>query len=80
MGQDELTPRELDVLELLALGLSYQAVAQTLGVTANTVRTHVRAIYAKLGVNSKTAAVITGVIRGLIDIEGRAHGREAGRR
>lgn len=43
MGQDELTPRELDVLELLALGLSYQAVAQTLGVTANTVRTHVRA-------------------------------------
>ncbi len=80
MGQDELTPRELDVLELLALGLSYQAVAQTLGVTANTVRTHVRALYAKLGVNSKTAAVITGVTRGLIGIEERAHGREAGRR
>lgn len=71
MGQDELTPREGDVLQLLARGYSYPMVARALGVTANTVRTHVRAIYSKLGVSSKTSAVITGVCRGLIDLEGR---------
>lgn len=53
----ELTERELEVLTFIAKGFSYQEGAQMLGVSANTVRTHVKRIYQKLAVNSRTQAV-----------------------
>lgn len=53
-----LTEREHDVLRALAKGLTYAASASKLGVSVNTVRVHVRAIYGKLAVRSKTAAVM----------------------
>ncbi|HJZ97208.1 MAG TPA: response regulator transcription factor [Candidatus Solibacter sp.] len=58
--QDEdhgLSPRELAVLGLLAEGYSYTALAGQLGITANTVRNHIRAIYEKLHVHSRSEAV-----------------------
>jgi DNA-binding NarL/FixJ family response regulator len=52
-----LTERELEVLTFIAKGFSYQEGAAMLGISANTVRTHVKRIYQKLAVNSRTEAV-----------------------
>lgn len=52
-----LTERELEVLTFIAKGFSYQEGAAMLGVSTNTVRTHVKRIYQKLAVNSRTEAV-----------------------
>ncbi|MBL8352719.1 MAG: response regulator transcription factor [Burkholderiaceae bacterium] len=52
-----LTDRELDVLTFIAKGFSYQEGAAMLGVSTNTVRTHVKRIYQKLAVNSRSEAV-----------------------
>jgi two-component system, NarL family, response regulator LiaR len=62
---DVLTPREHDVLICLAQGRSPAEIADELGVSANTVRTHTNKIFAKLGVHSRleAAAVARGVLR-----------------
>jgi two-component system response regulator DevR len=62
----ELTPRELDILRLLAEGLSNQVIAERLGITRNTVRNHVQSILAKLEAHSKLEAVATAVREGII--------------
>jgi LuxR family maltose regulon positive regulatory protein len=54
---DPLSARELDVLSLLATDLDGPAIARELVVSLNTVRSHTKSIYAKLGVNSRRAAV-----------------------
>ena len=54
---DPLTRRELEVLALLASDLSGPAIARQLVVSLNTVRTHTKGIYAKLGVDSRRGAV-----------------------
>ncbi|MBV9712125.1 MAG: response regulator transcription factor [Ktedonobacteraceae bacterium] len=53
----ELTVREMDVLRLLATGLSNGEIAQRLSISAGTVRAHLSAIYSKLAVHSRTAAI-----------------------
>lgn len=53
----DLTPREREVLELLANGLLYKEIAEKLGITYDTVHTHLRTIYEKLQVRSRTQAV-----------------------
>jgi len=62
----DLTPQELRVLSLLAEGSSYQAVADRLGITINTVRKYVRAVYDKLHVHSKSEAVAKALRTGLL--------------
>jgi len=52
-----LTEREAEVLRLLAAGLSYEEVSGLLCVSVNTVRTHIRAMYDKLGVHNRTHAI-----------------------
>ncbi|MGQ0598981.1 response regulator transcription factor [Aquabacterium sp.] len=52
-----LTARELDVLDWIARGYSYEEVAANLQVALNTIRHHVRGIYAKLGVHTKVDAI-----------------------
>lgn len=52
-----LTPQELNLLKLLADGHSYQSASQSLGITINTVRDHIRSVYDKLHVHSKSQAV-----------------------
>lgn len=63
-----LTRRERSVLAMLAEGKSYAEVGEKLGVSENTVRSHVRSIYEKLNVSSKTEAVMAGLRLGLVRV------------
>lgn len=63
---EQLTERELEVLRLLAEGLTYARMAERLVVSVNTVRYHVKGVYAKLGVEKQTQAVERGRALGLI--------------
>lgn len=63
---EQLTPRELEVLRLLAEGLSNKAIAQQLDISDHTVKFHVNAIMNKLGAQSRTAAVVQATRLGLI--------------
>ena len=67
-GEIHLTPREHEVLELLAAGLSNKRAAKQLGVSEHTVKFHAQAIYSKLGVQSRAAAVTRGVQLGLLSV------------
>ena len=51
-----MTPRELQVLRLVAVGKSNREIASTLVISENTVARHLQNIFAKLGVSSRTAA------------------------
>ena len=61
-----LTPRENEVLQLIAKGLSYQRIADTLGMSPHTVTTHIKQIYRKLAVNSRGEAVFEAMQLGLL--------------
>ncbi len=63
---EALTPREVDVLELVAEGLSNKAIAARLGISDQTVKFHVAAIAGKLGAANRTDAVRRAVRQGLI--------------
>ena len=64
--REALTPREIEVLSLLAEGLPNKAIAQRLDISDQTVKFHVAAIYGKLGAANRTDAVRRAVRRGLI--------------
>jgi DNA-binding NarL/FixJ family response regulator len=66
--EEPLTPRERDVLEIASRGLSNREVAAELGISEHTVKFHLGAIYGKLGVSTRTAAVRRGLRRGIIEI------------
>jgi len=61
-----LTARELEVLQLLASGHSYKTAADVISVSVDTIRFHIRNIYAKLHVNSKSDAVLKALRAGLV--------------
>ncbi len=61
-----LTPREMDVLRLLAAGHSNKEIARALHLVEETVKFHVRHILSKFGVQSRTQAVITAIRLGII--------------
>jgi two-component system, NarL family, response regulator LiaR len=64
---DELTPRERDVLRLIARGQSNKRIALELGMAEKTVKTHVSHVLAKLGVADRTQAALYAVRTGLAD-------------
>jgi DNA-binding NarL/FixJ family response regulator len=64
--QAALSPREVEVLTLVARGLSNKEIAQQLGTAAGTIKIHVQNILAKLGASDRTHAVTIGVQRGII--------------
>lgn len=65
-----LTPRESQVLRLMADGLRNKEIAGRLGISEQTVMSHIKAIFEKLGVNDRTKAVMVALHRGIIDMDG----------
>jgi DNA-binding NarL/FixJ family response regulator len=63
----ELSPRELDVLVLMARGMENKQVARALGISEATVKTHIKSIFERLGVRSRAEAVAVGLRTGLIE-------------
>ena len=63
-----LTARELEVLRLVARGLSNKEIAADLRITTHTVKYHLAAVLEKLGVRSRTEAVSLGVRKGLVPL------------
>ncbi|MFE6996538.1 response regulator [Microbacterium sp. NPDC057659] len=63
-----LTPRELEILGLVADGATNRAAGERLHLSEATVKTHLLSIYAKLGVGDRAAAVAEGFRRGLLDV------------
>lgn len=61
-----LTPREIEVLNMLGSGLGNKAIAKRLNISDHTVKFHVSSIFQKLGVSTRTEAVAVGVRLGLI--------------
>lgn len=66
---EPLSAREHDVLTLLARGRSNKEIARSLDLSVRTVETHLRSIFTKLGVTSRTEAVITAVREGVVDFD-----------
>ena len=65
---EELTAREREVLQLVALGLANKTIARDLAISEHTVKFHVAAILAKLGAGSRTEAAHIGARRGLVTL------------
>jgi DNA-binding CsgD family transcriptional regulator len=57
-GRSQLTPREIEVLDLAAHGMTNQQIAERLGVTVHAVKFHLAGVYRKLGVANRTEAVV----------------------
>jgi len=70
-ADDPLTPREREVLRLIARGLSNRLIARELALAEKTVKAHVSAILAKLGVADRTQAALYAVRSGMVDGGGR---------
>ncbi len=66
---DQLTEREFEVLRLAARGLKNQDIAQELSLSVRTVQTHLSNIFNKMGVGSRTEAVIEGLRRGWLTLQ-----------
>lgn len=64
---DALTPREVDVLTMLCVGLDNKSIGLRLGIAPGTIKTHVKTVLHKLNVHSRTQAVIQAMRRDLID-------------
>ncbi len=62
---DDLTPRETEILSLLAEGQSNKVIARNLGISDGTVKLHVKAILRKLGIHSRVEAAVIAVENGL---------------
>ncbi|MCX6006843.1 MAG: response regulator transcription factor [Chloroflexi bacterium] len=66
---EKLSVRELEVLRLAATGMANKEIALTMGLNIRTVKGHFADIFAKLGVSSRTEAVITGVRIGFLSVD-----------
>jgi len=67
--RSELSPRELEILRLIAKGSSNKEIANTLDISEGTVRVHASNIFAKLGCNDRAQAVSEAFQRGIIHID-----------
>jgi DNA-binding NarL/FixJ family response regulator len=63
---EALTPREIEVLRMLGSGLTNKEMARLLGISDHTVKFHISSILAKLGVSTRTEAVMQGIRRGFV--------------
>jgi len=68
-GQEELTPAERKILQMIVGGNSNKQIAYELNVSENTVKTHVKNVFEKLGVSDRTSAATLAIKRGLVRID-----------
>jgi DNA-binding CsgD family transcriptional regulator len=61
-----LTGREVEVLELIAEGLTNQEIADRVYISINSVKTYIRSAYRKIGVNSRSQAAVWGLQHGIV--------------
>ena len=66
---DDLTPREIEVLRQLALGRSNKEIADALSISDETVKTHVGHVFSKLQVENRSQAIVQALKRGLVSLE-----------
>ncbi len=66
-GPAGLTPREIEVLTLIARSASTRQVARSLGITPKTAETHIERIYAKIGASNRSTATLFAMQHGLLD-------------
>ena len=69
IGQETLTPAETNVLRMIVGGMSNKEIAFALDVSENTVKTHVKNIFDKIGVSDRTSAATTAIKRGLVRVD-----------
>lgn len=63
---EALTPREAEILKLMASGIGNRAIADALSLSEGTVKNHVSSVFAKLGVADRTNAVLRAIAKGLV--------------
>jgi DNA-binding NarL/FixJ family response regulator len=68
LSEDQLTPRELEVLRIAAQGRSNKEIGADLQVSEDTIKAHMKSILAKLGAADRTHAVVTALKRGIIHL------------
>ncbi len=73
-GGECLSEREMEVLRLAAAGATNKEIARQLYISIQTVKAHLGTIYSKLGVGSRTEAVMSAVVRGWVDLDAIAAG------
>lgn len=77
LGAESLSPREWDVLRLLALRWEAKEIAEALNISHSTVRSHLRSIYAKLGVRNRRQAILEALrILRQLELDGRSYDGE----
>lgn len=69
LGQEDLTPAEVNVLRMIVGGMSNKEIAFALDISENTVKTHVKNIFDKIGVSDRTSAATTAIKRGLVRVD-----------
>src|SRR5215204_3282348 len=69
LGKEELTPAENKVLGMIVDGMSNKEIAFALDVSENTVKTHVKNIFDKIGVSDRTTAATMAIKRGLVRVD-----------
>src|SRR5690606_15377856 len=69
LGSESLTPAEENILRMLVSGMSNKEISAELAVSENTVKTHIKNLYDKIGVSDRASAATTAIKRGLIRID-----------
>lgn len=69
LGKEDLTPAEATVLRMIVGGMSNKEIAFALDISENTVKSHVKNIFDKIGVSDRTSAATTAIKRGLVRID-----------
>lgn len=69
LGEEELTPAERNVLRMIVGGMQNKEIAFALDISENTVKTHIKNIFEKIGVSDRTSAATVAIKRGLVRID-----------
>lgn len=69
IGRQDLTKREIEILEMLARGLTNKEIGKVFSISENTARNHVNSIIQKLDVSDRTEAATTAILRGIIKFD-----------